>query len=190
MAPASRPTSSGRLTSPSPTGGASASTSSTSRSAIPSWNLRRSDPLVQAVERAAAAGIVVVTSAGNIGRIPAPRRSATPGITSPGNAPSAITVGALNTHGTVTRQDDDVAPFSSRGPTWYDGDGETRPRRAGHTPGVERRVTRRRSPRRIPRCSWTARRQGVTDQRLESGRGTSASAARAWRPGSRPASSR
>src|SRR5262249_7602140 len=42
------------------------------------------------------------------------------GITSPGNAPSAITVGALNTQGTATRDDDVVAPYSSRGPTWYD----------------------------------------------------------------------
>ena len=40
------------------------------------------------------------------------------GITSPANAPSAITVGALDTKNTVTRSDDVVAPFSSRGPTW------------------------------------------------------------------------
>jgi len=39
------------------------------------------------------------------------------GITSPGNAPSAITVDAVDTKNTVTRSDDEVAPFSSRGPT-------------------------------------------------------------------------
>src|SRR5262249_8431181 len=42
------------------------------------------------------------------------------GITSPGNAPSAITVGAAMTNDTVTRLDDRVAPYSSRGPTWFD----------------------------------------------------------------------
>ena len=43
------------------------------------------------------------------------------GITSPGNAPSAITVGALDMHDTVDRGDDTVAPYSSRGPAWYSG---------------------------------------------------------------------
>ena len=38
------------------------------------------------------------------------------GITSPGNAPSAITVGALDMHDTADRSDDTVAPYSSRGP--------------------------------------------------------------------------
>jgi serine protease AprX len=42
------------------------------------------------------------------------------GITSPGNSPYAITVGAVNTQGTVSRGDDRVAPYSSRGPTKYD----------------------------------------------------------------------
>jgi subtilisin family serine protease len=42
------------------------------------------------------------------------------GITSPGNSPYAITVGATNTWGTVARSDDTVATFSSRGPTAYD----------------------------------------------------------------------
>jgi serine protease AprX len=41
------------------------------------------------------------------------------GISSPGK-PSVITVGALNTSGTVDRSDDAVAAFSSRGPTAYD----------------------------------------------------------------------
>jgi len=37
-----------------------------------------------------------------------------------GNSPFAITVGALNTSGTIDRSDDTVAEFSSRGPTPYD----------------------------------------------------------------------
>jgi serine protease AprX len=42
------------------------------------------------------------------------------GITSPGNSPYAITVGAVDTFGTVDRSDDKVAPYSSRGPTAFD----------------------------------------------------------------------
>lgn len=78
------------------------------------------DPLVLAVERATAAGIVVVTSAGNFGQRPGAPSTGYGGITSPGNAPSAITVGALITNHTADRADDTVAPYSSRGPTWYD----------------------------------------------------------------------
>ena len=79
------------------------------------------DPLVQAVERAVRAGIVVVVSAGNIGRNPQTGEVGYAGITPPGNAPSVITVGALDTRHTTTRQDDVVPAFSSRRPTWYDG---------------------------------------------------------------------
>lgn len=79
------------------------------------------DPLVQAVERATAAGIVVVASAGNFGKRPGSGTVGYGGIASPGNAPSAVTVGALNTLNTADRRDDRVASFSSRGPTWYDG---------------------------------------------------------------------
>ncbi len=79
------------------------------------------DPLVQAVEAAARAGIVVVVSAGNFGKNPTTGEVGYAGIASPGNAPSAITVGALDTKGTRTPFDDSVAPYSSRGPTWYDG---------------------------------------------------------------------
>lgn len=78
------------------------------------------DPLVQAVERAVAAGLVVVTSAGNHGQNPTTGVAGYAGITSPGNAPSAITVGSLDMNGTADRRDDTVSPFSSRGPTWYD----------------------------------------------------------------------
>jgi serine protease AprX len=72
------------------------------------------DPLVQAVEDAVRHNIVVVIAAGNDG----------PGygsVNSPGNSPSAITVGAANGKTTITRGDDYVPDFSSRGPTWYDG---------------------------------------------------------------------
>ena len=78
------------------------------------------DPLVRAVERASAAGLVVVASAGNFGQKQSDGSVGYAGITSPGNAPSAITVGAVMTKDTVTRLDDEVAPYSSRGPTWFD----------------------------------------------------------------------
>src|SRR5262249_60607043 len=50
-----------------------------------------SDPLVQAVEAAVQAGIVVVTAAGNFGMNPETGMTGYAGITSPGNAPSART---------------------------------------------------------------------------------------------------
>jgi serine protease AprX len=77
------------------------------------------DPLCEAVARAAAAGLTVVVSAGNEGRTPEGNRELG-GIYSPGNSPLAITVGALNTWGTVSRSDDTVADYSSRGPTRFD----------------------------------------------------------------------
>ena len=78
------------------------------------------DPLVAAVEQASAAGIIVVVSAGNIGLNPQTGLPGYGGITSPGDAPSAITVGAVDTAGTGDRSDDSIGPFSSRGPSWYD----------------------------------------------------------------------
>jgi serine protease AprX len=68
------------------------------------------DPLDAAVERAWFAGITVVVSAGNRG--PGPGT-----IAKPGDDPYVITVGAADVKQTAERQDDDVAPFSSRGPT-------------------------------------------------------------------------
>jgi serine protease AprX len=68
------------------------------------------DPLDAAVERAWAAGITVVVSAGN-------RGSQTHTINKPGDDPYVITVGAADLNGTSERNDDVVAPFSSRGPT-------------------------------------------------------------------------
>lgn len=77
------------------------------------------DPLCRAVERAVAAGIVVVASAGNHGRT-ADGAPVLGGITSPGNSPAAITVGAIDTFDTLSRGDDRVAAYSSRGPTRFD----------------------------------------------------------------------
>ena len=77
------------------------------------------DPLCEAVARAVGAGIVVVASAGNDGQS-AEGNPILGGITSPGNSPFAITVGALNTWGTTDRSDDSVTSYSSRGPTKYD----------------------------------------------------------------------
>jgi serine protease AprX len=62
---------------------------------------------------------VVVASAGNYGRTAA-GAPVLGGVTSPGNSPDALTVGALDTFGTVDRRDDTVAPYSSRGPTRFD----------------------------------------------------------------------
>jgi serine protease AprX len=87
----------------------------------PIYESASTDPLVQAVENAIANGIVVVVSAGNFGGDPTTHEAGYGGITSPGNAPDAITVGAVETMQTNTRDDDSVAWYSSRGPTWYDG---------------------------------------------------------------------
>lgn len=78
------------------------------------------DPLVQAVERASRAGVIVVVAAGNLGTNPTTGLPGYAGITSPGNAPSAITVGAARTDDTISRGDDRIPKYSSAGPTWYD----------------------------------------------------------------------
>ena len=77
------------------------------------------DPLCLAAESAAASGLVVVASAGNSGK-DAAGHTVLGSVSTPGNAPGAITVGALNTWGTVNRSDDTVTTYSSRGPTRYD----------------------------------------------------------------------
>lgn len=87
----------------------------------PIYERAATDPLVQAVEKATRAGLIVVVAAGNFGENPETGEVGYAGIMSPGNAPSAITVGALKTKGTIDRQDDRVPSYSSRGPTWYDG---------------------------------------------------------------------
>lgn len=71
------------------------------------------DPVAQAVEAAHAAGITTVVAAGNEG----PRGGT---IGTPAIAPNIITVGAQDDKGTLTREDDGLAYFSSRGPTTVD----------------------------------------------------------------------
>jgi serine protease AprX len=87
----------------------------------PIYELSGTDPLVQAVESAVRAGLVVVVSAGNFGLNPTTGRPGYAGIASPGNAPSAYSIGAVRTFNTATRDDDRIALFSSRGPSWFDG---------------------------------------------------------------------
>ncbi|MCM3727360.1 S8 family peptidase [Neobacillus cucumis] len=70
------------------------------------------DPMVKIVESAWESGIVVCVAAGNEG----PDRST---IASPGISDRVITVGAFDDKDTLQRTDDDVASFSSRGPTIY-----------------------------------------------------------------------
>jgi serine protease AprX len=72
------------------------------------------NPLNQAVETMWRDGFVVVTSAGNNG----PERGT---ITTPGDDPLVITVGALDDKDTVDTADDSVPTFSSNGPTSSDG---------------------------------------------------------------------
>ncbi|MDQ1709612.1 MAG: hypothetical protein QOG49_997 [Frankiaceae bacterium] len=64
------------------------------------------DPVSAAAERAWAAGIVVVASAGNDG---------TSGVLLPAADPYLIAAGALESQGTVSISDDTVAAFSNRG---------------------------------------------------------------------------
>jgi serine protease AprX len=79
------------------------------------WN----DPLTLAAKRATDAGIVVVAASGNLG-LDATGRTQWGAVTSPGNAPWVLTVGASSHQGTARRSDDIVATFSSHGPTWLD----------------------------------------------------------------------
>jgi serine protease AprX len=85
----------------------------------------RNDPVCRAVRKLVDAGVVVAAAAGNDGK-DALGRKIYGQIHSPGDEPSAITVGASNTFGTDTRADDSVATYSSRGPTrgsWFDASG-------------------------------------------------------------------
>lgn len=71
------------------------------------------DPMTMACQVAEKFGLTVVISAGNEGPDPGT-------VASPGNAPDAITVGALDDGGTETTDDDWPAYFSSCGPTKFD----------------------------------------------------------------------
>ncbi len=77
------------------------------------------DPLCEAVERAVSAGIVVVAAAGNYG-VTKDGALVFGSVTSPGNDPAALTVGAVDMQGTAKRSDDTVAKYSSKGPTLFD----------------------------------------------------------------------
>jgi serine protease AprX len=78
------------------------------------------DPLCQEVEKAWQAGLVVVVAAGNDGRNNSMGTSGYGTITSPGNDPYAITVGAMKDMQTTSRGDDVIASYSSKGPTLLD----------------------------------------------------------------------
>jgi serine protease AprX len=85
----------------------------------PVFESAATDPLCVEVQKAVNNGIVVVVAAGNKGKTP-DGRTILGGISSPGNSPAALTVGALNTFGTISRSDDAVTTYSSRGPTRFD----------------------------------------------------------------------
>ena len=76
----------------------------------------KNDPVCRAVRKLVNAGIVVVAAAGNDGKDNS-HAKLYGRIHSPGNEPSAITVGASNSFGTNRRSDDIVTTYSSRGPT-------------------------------------------------------------------------
>src|SRR5262245_49069357 len=86
----------------------------------PVFESYRDDPLCRAAQRAVDAGVLVVAAAGNFGKT-AEGRPIVGGIVSPGNLPSALTVGAINTRGTALRSDDVMATYSSRGPAYLVG---------------------------------------------------------------------
>jgi serine protease AprX len=72
------------------------------------------NPLDQAVQAAWNAGVTVVTSAGNAGPFNGT-------ILSPGDDPMVITAGSLDDMATPSTADDEMADFSSVGPTTADG---------------------------------------------------------------------
>jgi serine protease AprX len=77
------------------------------------------DPLTLAAKRVVDQGVVVVAAAGNLGRSVL-GKTQYGAITAPGNAPWVLTVGAYSHQGTLSRTDDVIAPYSSRGPSAID----------------------------------------------------------------------
>src|SRR5205085_75268 len=92
---------------------------------MPAVDSYKNDPVCKAVRQLVNAGVVVTVAAGNNGKNSAGQK-VYGSIHSPGDEPSAITVGAANTFGTNARNDDGVTTYSSRGPTrgaWTDAAG-------------------------------------------------------------------
>lgn len=79
----------------------------------PAFQSYKDDPISQAAAKALDAGIIPVIAAGNSG----PKAYT---IGSPANHPEVLTVGAFDDKNTVERYDDEIAKFSSRGPTKVD----------------------------------------------------------------------
>src|SRR5262245_14114793 len=77
------------------------------------------DPLTLAAKALTDKGITVVAAAGNMGKNKN-NKLQYGAITAPGNAPWVLTVGASSTTGTLTRSDDQLADYSSSGPTAID----------------------------------------------------------------------
>src|SRR5690606_39506714 len=90
----------------------------------------RDDPVCRVVEEAWNHGITVVAAAGNSGPEPGT-------ISSPGNHPRIITVGASDDNDTADPGNDTIASFSSRGPT---ADGVEKPDLVA--PGVDTKIGR------------------------------------------------
>src|SRR6185369_11715969 len=89
---------------------------------VPAITSYKFDPLCVAARQLVDKGIVVVAAAGNNGKNSAGQKIYGQ-IHAPGNEPSVITVGAVDTKGTNQRGDDTIATYSSRGPTrsfWTD----------------------------------------------------------------------
>lgn len=83
------------------------------------------DAAMEAIRKAYKAGILTVAAAGNCGpgddssvsiQCGSDEEDGANTITSPGAAPEALTVGAVDDQGTVTRNGDKIAGYSSRGP--------------------------------------------------------------------------
>src|SRR5205823_5644867 len=83
---------------------------------MPAVDSYKNDPICKAVRSMVNAGVVVTVAAGNNGKNSSGQKVYGL-IHSPGNEPSAITVGASNSFGTDVRSDDGVTTYSSRGPT-------------------------------------------------------------------------
>jgi len=82
----------------------------------PVYESYRADPLCEAARKAYDNGILVVVAAGNDGGV----GSGFGTITSPGNEPTALTVGAMDDGNTVTTTDDVLGSYSSKGPSLID----------------------------------------------------------------------